>query len=120
VVTSTTSTVGPNDRVAAPPVVDQYVQASGQSAQAAALHHTSPTSTSHQLVPGLRQCRSMRVRAPLPQPLPLRSPSVSSWTPLSPGCPAATKEGALPAQRRKRQGAHDYFWCVYRPSRPAR
>lgn len=78
VVTSTTSTVGPNDRVAAPPVVDQYVQASGQSAQAAALHHTSPTSTSHQLVPGLRQCRSMRVRAPLPQPLPLRSPSVSS------------------------------------------
>jgi len=106
VVTSTTSKAGPNDQ-AGHQSIGQHVLETGQSARAAALRRTTPTSTSHQLGPRLRRCRSMRTQAPLRQLLRLRSSSVSSWTPSSAALPLPRK-----AARRtlaKRQGAHDYL-----------
>jgi len=114
-VTSTTSRACPSDLVAHQSI-GQYAQATGQSAQAAALHRTVPTSTNHQLAPGLRRCRSMRIRAPLWQLLPRRSSSVSSWTPLSADCPAAAKEGGLLHTGENGKALTTISRCVHRPT----
>jgi len=110
---STTSRAYPSDP-AAPRSIGRYGPVTGQSDQAAE-HHTNPTSTSRQLAPGVRRCRSRQIRAPLRPLFPLRSSSVSSWTPLSAGCLTATRKAACRTLA-KRQGPHDYFRCRYRPT----
>jgi hypothetical protein len=73
--TSTTSRADPSG-LAAHLSTGQCVLARGQIARvvAAAVCHTSPTSTSHPLAPSLRRCRSLRIRAPQ---RPLRRPQSS-------------------------------------------